>query len=135
MAEKGLDIEEVVARTGLSPRTVRHYAQLRLVVPSVVEDTRRLYSVDDVARLHLLRRIRPIGFTLREMRELLATLQVIDNPVVTYQRPYLLERLEMFQEVARFRTARLAEELQQARQFTAAMDAEIARCRQDFEQQ
>lgn len=38
---------------------------------------------------------------------------------------------EMYLEASRLRAARLAEELQQAREFTAALDTEIAQRRQD----
>jgi DNA-binding transcriptional MerR regulator len=127
----GMDVGSVMAHTGLSLRTIRHYERLRLVVPSVPTVGGRLYSEADVARLSLLRRIRPMGFTLREVRELLTTLQVLEDPAVTDQREYLLERMEMYLEAARMRANRLAEELQRAREFTAALDTEIAQRRQD----
>ncbi len=129
----GMDVGEAMARTGLCLRTIRHYARLRLVVPSVAaEGDRRLYSEADVARLSLLRRIRPMGFTLHETRDLLATLRILEEPEICDQRPYLLDRAEMYLEAARIRSGRLAEELQKAREFTAALDAEIAQRRQDF---
>ncbi|TDE20444.1 MerR family transcriptional regulator [Actinomadura sp. 6K520] len=126
-----MDVGEVMARTELSLRTIRHYARLNLVVPSVPTDDGALYSEEDVARLALLRRIRPMGFSLREIRDLLATLEILEDPEITDQRDHLLERTEMYLEAARLRAARLAEELGQARQFTAALDTEIAQRRQD----
>ncbi|WP_207929286.1 MerR family transcriptional regulator [Actinomadura sp. 6K520] len=131
MIAEGMDVGEVMARTELSLRTIRHYARLNLVVPSVPTDDGALYSEEDVARLALLRRIRPMGFSLREIRDLLATLEILEDPEITDQRDHLLERTEMYLEAARLRAARLAEELGQARQFTAALDTEIAQRRQD----
>jgi DNA-binding transcriptional MerR regulator len=128
---EGMDVGEVMAATGLSLRTIRHYARLRLVTPSIPAGTGRLYSEDDVARLALLRRIRPMGFTLREVRDLLATLQILEDPAIADQRDHLLDRTEMYLQAARMRANRLAEELQQAREFTAALDTEIAQRRQD----
>ncbi|MGP4030311.1 MerR family transcriptional regulator [Actinomadura sp. 3N407] len=131
MIAEGMDVGEVMARTELSLRTIRHYARLHLVIPSVPTDTGALYSEEDVARLSLLRRIRPMGFTLSEVRDLLATLEILEDPEISDQRGHLLERSEMYLEAARLRAARLAEELQQAREFTAALDTEIAQRRQD----
>ncbi|TDC83205.1 MerR family transcriptional regulator [Actinomadura sp. 7K507] len=128
-----MDAGEVMARTELSLRTIRHYARLNLVVPSVPTDTGALYSEEDVARLSLLRQIRPMGFTLHEIRDLLATLEILEDPEVSDEHGHLLERSEMYLEAARLRAARLAEELQQAREFTAALDTEIAQRRQNSE--
>ena len=66
-------IGEVAERVGLSLRTVRHYDEAGLVVPSGrTPGGFRLYTDDDIERLALIKRMKPLGFTLDEMRELLA---------------------------------------------------------------
>ena len=69
-----LQIGSVAERTGLSIRTLRHYDEVGLVRPSGRSvGGFRLYTVDDVARLLLIRRMKPLGFSLEEMGALLET--------------------------------------------------------------
>lgn len=75
-----MQIGEVAARTELSIRTLRHYDELGLVTPSARSvGGFRLYTGDDVDRLLVIRRMKPLGFTLSEMKELLAALDVLDD--------------------------------------------------------
>lgn len=65
-------IGEAAERTGLSLRTVRYYEEVGLTVPSQrSEGGFRLYCEDDVQRLLLVKRMKPLGLSLDEMRELL----------------------------------------------------------------
>ena len=71
-------IGEVAARTELSIKTIRHYDEVGLVVPSARSAGGfRLYTADDVDRLLAIRRMKPLGFTLDEMRQLLEALDVV----------------------------------------------------------
>jgi MerR family transcriptional regulator, copper efflux regulator len=80
-APEQLQIGAVAERTGLSIRTLRHYDEVGLVPPSArTAGGFRLYTADDVARLTTIRRMKPLGFTLDEMRTLLASLDVLDDP-------------------------------------------------------
>jgi DNA-binding transcriptional MerR regulator len=73
-----LQIGEVAARTELSIKTIRHYDDVGLVTPSARSAGGfRLYTDDDVERLLTIRRMKPLGFTLDEMRELLAALDTL----------------------------------------------------------
>lgn len=75
-----LQIGEVSARTELSIKTIRHYDDVGLVVPSARSAGGfRLYTGDDVARLIAIRRMKPLGFSLQEMRDLLAALHTLDD--------------------------------------------------------
>ena len=70
-----MQIGEVAERTGLSLRTIRYYEEVGLVVPSDRSPGGfRLYTEPDVARLKLIMRMKPLGFQLDAMRELLAIL-------------------------------------------------------------
>ncbi|MGV0838341.1 MerR family transcriptional regulator [Mycolicibacterium thermoresistibile] len=75
-----LQIGQVAARTELSIRTVRHYDDVGLVTPSARSvGGFRLYTDDDVDRLLVIRRMKPLGFTLAEMKELLSAIDVLDG--------------------------------------------------------
>ncbi len=72
MDDTGLKIGEVTERTGLSIPTLRHYDSVGLVTPSGRSPGGfRLYAEDDVRRILLVRRMKPLGFTLEQMRDFL----------------------------------------------------------------
>lgn len=76
-----LQIGEVAARTELSIKTIRHYDDVGLVTPSARSAGGfRLYTTDDVDRLLAIRRMKPLGFGLDEMRDLLAALDTLAAP-------------------------------------------------------
>ena len=64
-----MQIGQVAAQTQLSIRTVRHYDDVGLVTPSARSAGGfRLYADADVDRLLVIRRMKPLGFTLAEMK-------------------------------------------------------------------
>ena len=72
-----MHIGELAENTGLSLRTIRHYDEVGLLKPSGrTEGGFRLYSQNDLSRLLLIRRMKPLGFSLGEMTDLL---DIIDN--------------------------------------------------------
>jgi DNA-binding transcriptional MerR regulator len=73
-----MQIGEVAERTSLSLRTLRHYDEIGLLRPSGrSEGGFRLYSDADVIRLLVIRRMKPLGFTLDEMSEVMRLLEVL----------------------------------------------------------
>jgi MerR family copper efflux transcriptional regulator len=123
-------IGEVAEMVGLSLRTIRHYEEVGLVPPSGrTTGGFRLYSDEDVARLGLVKQMKPLGFTLDEMRELLEirdrlnALSKSDDPA----RSDLLERLAMFAAAADERCERLREQLEQVETFAQALRHEASR--------
>ena len=64
-------IAEVCARTGLSARTVRYYEELGLL-PDVRRKAgaRRVYGADEVERIRFIQRLKKLGLTLAEIRDL-----------------------------------------------------------------
>ncbi len=71
-----MHIGELAERSGLSLRTLRHYDEIGLVSASGrTEGGFRLYTEHDFDRLILIRRMKPLGFTLEQMAELL---EIID---------------------------------------------------------
>ncbi|MGY1638229.1 MerR family transcriptional regulator [Geodermatophilus sp. SYSU D00742] len=124
-----LQIGQVAERTGLSLRTIRFYEESGLVVPtSRSEGGFRLYSAEDVARLEVVKRMKPLGFSLEEMRELLtvlADLSAARSPGHP-DRDQLLDRLRMFHEAARVRVDALRAELAVAEDFAGSLAERLA---------
>jgi len=72
-----MHIGALAERTGMSLRTLRHYDETGLLKPSGrSEGGFRLYTDDDLARLLVIRRMKPLGFSLDEMADLL---EVVDQ--------------------------------------------------------
>lgn len=70
-----MQIGEVAERTGLSLRTIRYYEEVGLAMPCARSTGGfRLYSDEDVQRFLLLKKMKPAGLHLAEIRELLAIL-------------------------------------------------------------
>lgn len=68
--EQTMKIGEVAERTALSIRSLRHYDELGLVSPSAHSPGGfRLYTEADVGRLLLIRRMKPLGFSLDRMKD------------------------------------------------------------------
>jgi DNA-binding transcriptional MerR regulator len=105
----------VAERLGLSLRTIRHYEEVGLVVPARTQGGFRLYSEADVNRLALVKRMKPLGFTLEEMRDLL---EITDRLAEGSNDPELLARLQLFERAVADRTEKLREQLAMAREFT-----------------
>jgi MerR family transcriptional regulator, mercuric resistance operon regulatory protein len=71
--ERGLTIGQVAGAAGVNVETVRYYQRSGLV-PEPARPARsvRRYSEDTVARLRFIKRAQELGFTLAEIRRLLA---------------------------------------------------------------
>ena len=74
-------IGEVAERTGLSHRTIRYYEEMGLVSPAGrTECGFRLYDEAGIARLLLITPMKPLGFTIEQIGELLAALDTATAP-------------------------------------------------------
>lgn len=72
-----MHIGEMADRSQMSLRTIRHYDEVGLLTPSGrTEGGFRLYTERDFSRLMVIRRMKPLGFTLDEMAEVL---RVVDR--------------------------------------------------------
>ncbi|GII86833.1 MerR family transcriptional regulator [Sphaerisporangium siamense] len=119
-----LHIGQVAARTELSLRTIRHYDDVGLVRPSArSQGGFRLYTEADVARLMVIRRMKPLGFTLDEMGELLSITDLLDAGdtagLKAAERERLLLRLGRFEQATRERCETLRTQLSRAEEFAA----------------
>ena len=71
--EKSLTIGKVASRAGIGVETVRFYERQGLLAePDRRASGYRQYGEDVVARLRFIRRAKELGFTLKEVAELLA---------------------------------------------------------------
>ncbi|MEV4343604.1 MerR family transcriptional regulator [Actinoplanes sp. NPDC049596] len=116
-----MQIGEAAVRVGLSIRTIRHYEEAGLVVPSArSEGGFRLYTEPDLDRLRVIKRMKPLGFTLEEMRDLL---EIIDGLSVTQDagRAALIDRLAVFHAAADERVRALRAQLEMAEGFAQQM--------------
>jgi MerR family copper efflux transcriptional regulator len=124
-----MQIGEAAERVGLSIRTIRHYEEAGLVVPSARSEGRfRLYTETDLDRLRVIKRMKPLGFTLDEMRDLLTTLDSLsDLATSSDDRAGLQERLAMFHTAAQNRVQALREQLAMAEGFAGQIEEHIHR--------
>lgn len=77
-AAASMKIGEVAERVGMSLRSMRYYEEEGLITPA--GRTRggfRLYSERDVQRLLLIMQMKPLGYTLEAMREVLGDLDTL----------------------------------------------------------
>ncbi|MBM9467919.1 MerR family transcriptional regulator [Nakamurella leprariae] len=114
--EVTMHIGAVAERTALSLRTLRHYDEVGLLPPSGRTDGGfRLYTESDVDRLLLIRRMKPLGFTLEEMGELLVLVDHLaeDDAAAADAR----ERLRQYIVRAEEQRADLARKLDMADEF------------------
>src|SRR5690625_6684607 len=122
MAEH-MQIGEVAERTGLSQRTIRYYGEVDLVSPSSrTEGGFRLYTDDDVARLEVIKKMKPLEYTLEEMREVLDVIAELDAGPPAARRAELTAQLVAIRSEATARRDRLAKRLAAAESFISQLD-------------
>ncbi|MFF9803424.1 MerR family transcriptional regulator [Streptomyces rochei] len=112
----------------MSLRTIRHYEDTGLVMPSArSQGGFRLYTETDVARLMVIRRMKPLGFTLDEMRALLDATDRLDSgeELLPGEREELLKRIQGFEQAAQQRVENLRTQLARAEEFAATLAARL----------
>lgn len=73
MNTKLLKIGELAKRSGLTVEALRYYEEQQLLAPAGrSESGYRLYSEDDVQRVQFILHAKKVGFTLAEIKDLLA---------------------------------------------------------------
>lgn len=113
-----MQIGVVAERTGLSLRTIRFYEEEGLITPSTRTDGGfRLYTETDCSRLQLIKQMKPLGFSLDQMRDLLHVLDRLAAHTQGPARRGLIERLDEFAATVDERREKLREELASAARF------------------
>ncbi|MFD3688881.1 MerR family transcriptional regulator [Nocardiopsis sp. NPDC058631] len=124
-----MQIGEVAERTGLSLRTIRYYGEVGLVEPSArSRGGFRLYTEQDVDRLQLIKRMKPLDFSLEETRELLDSLDRLSAAGTGLdEREALGERLDAFEAAIAARCRALHDQLAMAEEFAGRLREQRAR--------
>lgn len=131
MSESKLQIGEVGDRAGLSLRTVRYYEEVGLVVPSTrTEGGFRLYTEDDVDRLSMIKQLKPLDFTLEELRDLLKIRDALaSSEAEGAEREALAVRLADYVTAAKQRCEKLRDRLTQVESVTEALAGEVRKAK------
>lgn len=121
-----MHIGEVAARTELSLRSLRHWEEVGLLVPSARTDGGfRLYTEADVEKIMVIRRMKPLGFSLDEMKAVMADIQALRDPhATTHVQAEARARLHGVREDARERRHRLVRQLEMADEFIGLLGRE-----------
>ena len=82
----GLSIGEVASRFGLATHVLRHWESMRLLAPGRVSASRRRYRDSDLYRVAVILRAKEAGFSLEEIRELIAAREPADRTAVLRRR-------------------------------------------------
>ena len=128
MTDGHMQIGEVAERVVLSLRTIRYYEEVGLVIPSArTQGGFRLYTEADVERLLLIRKMKPLDFSLEDMRGLLELLDTIDAQPDGADRREPLNRLAMYHLAARTRVEALRDQLSTAEAFAAQLSDRLLR--------
>lgn len=121
-----MHIGEVAERVGLSLRTIRYYEEIGLISPSArSQGGFRLYLEADVARLQLVKDMKPLGFSLDEMRDLLGVLDKLDDTGAD-DHEQIVERLAMYRVAADARCDALRGQLRIAESFAGTLRNRLA---------
>ena len=121
-----MHIGEVAARTELSLRSLRHWEEVGLLQPSGrTEGGFRLYTEADVEKILVIRRMKPLGFSLDQMRDVMRDLEALEAPGSTAaDRDAVRARLHAIRADATERRAALARQLDMADEFIDLIDAQ-----------
>jgi DNA-binding transcriptional MerR regulator len=117
-------IGEVAERTGLSLRSLRHYEEAGLVIPAGrTAGGFRIYTDDAVQRVRVIMQMKPLGFSLEEMRLLLTSLDALQTP--GSEQEQAKETVALFAALAEERCRHLREQLTIAEAFSTRLGSNI----------
>lgn len=112
-----MHIGDMAEATGLSHRTIRHYDEVGLLPASTrSEGGFRIYTDSDLARMLVIRSMKPLGFSLEEMGELL---DAVDALAADPQDSVARAKLDDYTQRASAKRDKLALNLQRAESFIA----------------
>jgi MerR family copper efflux transcriptional regulator len=123
-----MHIGEVAARTELSLRSLRHWDEVGLVRPSGrTHGGFRLYTEADVEKILLIRRMKPLGFTLEEMSAAMRDIEALQAAATPApEKAAAHRRLAAVLAGAHQRRDKLALQLDMADEFIGLLSHELA---------
>jgi MerR family copper efflux transcriptional regulator len=121
-----MQIGEVAARTGLSLRSLRHWEDVGLLRPSGrTEGGFRLYTEVDVEKILVIRRMKPLGFTLEQMSAAMRDVEVLRDRDAGDRHDEARERLSVILADAAERREKLETQLMMADEFISQLRREL----------
>ncbi|MDR7330836.1 MerR family transcriptional regulator [Corynebacterium guangdongense] len=121
--DDGLKIGEITEKTGLSIPTLRHYDSVGLVTPSGRSPGGfRLYNDEDIRRILLVRRMKPLGFTLEQMRDFLDAADALREGAADTDAAEARATLAQIRDEARARYEKLRKQVAYAEEFIDLVD-------------
>ena len=111
MADETLTIGELGRRSGVAPSALRYYEEIGLLAPAARVSGRRRYELDAVGSVGAILLLSDVGFTLAEIKELMAARS--SSP-------------RSWRELARRKLAELDERIAEARAARVAVEHAIA---------
>ncbi|MBX6391692.1 MAG: MerR family transcriptional regulator [Frankia sp.] len=128
-------IGDVADKVTLSLRTTRFYAEAGLLA-AVGRDVggAPLYDDEAVNRLLLVKKMKPLGFALEEMRALIALREEATSPATPPERrAELVDRLQAWVELGEQKLRSLEEQVRIAESFLAGLNEDARRARRAAE--
>lgn len=127
-AAPSIHIGEVAARTELSLRSLRHWDEVGLLRPSGrTVGGFRLYTEADIEKILVVRRMKPLGFSLDEMTVVMRDIETLDTiDASPGEVAAARARLEQTQRDAHERRVTLVRQLAMADEFIALVDHRLA---------
>jgi len=122
-----MQIGEVATRTELSLRSLRHWEEVGLLRPSGrTEGGFRLYTEADVEKILVIRRMKPLGFSLEQMSAAMRDLETVRDPAAIDRHAAARERLAGILADASERRHQLARQLAMADEFIDQLNQQLS---------
>lgn len=122
----GMQIGEVSQLTGLSLRTIRFYEEVGILAPaSRTKGGFRLFAQADVDRLLVVRQLKPLNFSVEEMREFLEAADALSDPTRTSVHPSMVRRLGAYRDRVLDRAAAMRERAAAAERFAEQIQVRL----------
>ncbi len=127
-AARAMHIGEVAARTELSLRSLRHWDEVGLLRPSGrSEGGFRQYTEADVEKILVIRRMKPLGFTLEQMSAAMRDIELLhDYGPADHEGDKARARLQATLHDATERRAKLERQLAMADEFIDLLSRRIS---------
>jgi DNA-binding transcriptional MerR regulator len=121
MQAAGMQIGELAKRTTLTVDAIRFYEK-RHLLPKAIRSTGgfRLYSTDDIERLHFIRQMHGLGFSLREIGELIDL------------RSKKVAACESVRELLKYKVADIRAKLRELRRLESELVVDLEKCNKEL---
>lgn len=138
MTPKYFTIKQIAALYGISTHTIRHYEKLGLVNPKRLENNYRVFSLNDIYNLNIIRDLRGLNVSLETIQVYLAKRNVEETHQIIQNNRLLLEKEieELNKKLAGLNMrAVILEQLAKERQFVQQMRIKSLPERQAFQRE